>query len=50
MHPVRLLLHLLPLLLVEQRRIPRPRRTFAILPVASRQPGRAPGGEEGHVG
>lgn len=36
MHPLRLLQHLLPLLLVEQRGIPRPRRLTAILPLDRR--------------
>ena len=35
MHPLRLLLHLLSLLLVEQRRIPRPGRSTPIIPLAS---------------
>ena len=50
MHPLRLLLHLLPLLLVEQRRIPRPRRATAILPLAGRQPRREESREEGDAG
>ena len=41
MHSLRLLLNLLSLLLVEQRRIPRSRRPHAIIPLARRQPRRA---------
>ena len=50
MHPLRLLLDLLPLVLVEQRRIPRPRRAPPILPLARRLARRAQGREEGDVG
>ena len=39
-HPVRLLHHLLPQLLVERREVPRPRRPAAGLPLAGRQPRR----------
>lgn len=38
MHPVRLLLDVLPLVLVEQRGIPRPGRAPAVLPLAGRFP------------
>lgn len=50
MHPLRLLLDLLPLLLVEQRRIPRPSRAAAIVPLAGRFPGRAQSGAERDAG
>lgn len=36
MYPVCLLLHILPLVLVEQRRVPGPSRAASILPLASR--------------
>ena len=45
-HPLRLLLNLLPLVLVEQRRIPRPRRPPPIIPVDRGFAGRAHGGAE----
>ena len=50
MHPLRLLLDILPVLLVEQRRIPRPRRAPAIVPLARRFPRRAQGRTEGDAG
>lgn len=50
MHLMRLLLDILPVLLVEQRRIPRPRRALAIVPLARRFARRAQGGEERDAG
>lgn len=50
MHPLRLLLDLVPLLLVEQRRIPRPRRPSTILPLARRLARRAQSGTERDAG
>ena len=50
MHPLRLLLDILPLVLVEQRRVPRPRRPLAVLPLARRFPRRAQGREERDAG
>ena len=50
MHPLRLLLDILPLILVEQRRVPRPRRPLAILPLARRFPRRAQDREERDAG
>ena len=50
MHPVRLLLDILPVVLVEQRRIPRPGRAVAILPLARRFTRRAQSREERDAG
>ena len=50
MHSLRLLLDILPLVLVEQRRIPRSRRPAAVVPLAGRLPRRAQGGAEGDAG
>lgn len=50
MHPLRLLLHLVPLVLVEQRTVPRSRRAAAVIPLARRFEGRAQGGKEGGAG
>lgn len=50
MHPLRLLLDLVPLVLVEQRRIPRPRRPSTVLPLARRLARRAESGKERNAG
>ncbi len=50
MHPVRLLQHVMPQLLVEQRPLSGPRRLVASLPLAHRQPRRQPGRTPGRPG
>lgn len=46
-HPLRLLLDVVPVVLVEQRRVPRPRRAAAVVPLARRLARRADGRAQG---
>lgn len=50
MHPLRLLLDLVPLVLVEQRGVSRPRRAPAVVPLARRLARRAHGRAQGDAG
>lgn len=49
MYSLRLLLNFLPLLLVEFRRVPRPRHPAAVLPMADRFPRREDGCAQGQA-